>query len=374
MANRLTAWLGHQPCYPFSTMRPLIFSALSLVALLPVFGQSTASPKAGFPKNPHAVLAGAAPFYNFSSPKLRPWHLKATYQLFDSKGAPTEQGTWDYWWASAKVHRSRWTRAGTERSDWWTAKGAHYYKQSGPPLHFFERTIQSILLSPLPSIQLLDSRKAKLDLKMLPPHKPKLTCVIVTPQRLLHHKVKAPIPDLTSDYCFEPPTMALRYVYRDRLTILYGQLVETQGRYLARQVVVKLGRQTLFSVSVDTVESLNSTDTEFSPSPDATLQKWGIELSPDSIGGATDDHLVKKAMPVYPLFARMGHQQGVVVLADVIGTDGRVDDLEVLASPSPMLAQSAVSAVKKWVYRPYLRHGQPVEVDAIVNVVYTLGR
>jgi len=77
-------------------------------------------------------------------------------------------------------------------------------------------------------------------------------------------------------------------------------------------------------------------------------------------------------MPVYPLIAKMNREQGVVVLAAVIGPDGKVHDLEVLASPSSMLSQSALDAVKTWEYKPYLLNGQPVEVETIVNVTYSL--
>jgi protein TonB len=70
----------------------------------------------------------------------------------------------------------------------------------------------------------------------------------------------------------------------------------------------------------------------------------------------------------------MAHEQGVVVLGALIGTDGRIHDLDVLVSPSPMLAESAVDCVKKWEYKPYLLNGVPVEVETIVNVIYSLGR
>src|ERR1035438_806520 len=102
-------------------MRLFAVSALSLAVLLPGICQTAVNAELGLPKEPREILAAAAPFYDFSSPELKPWHLKAIYQLYDLKGNPTEQGTWEYWWSSPKVHRSTWTRTGAEHTEWSTA-------------------------------------------------------------------------------------------------------------------------------------------------------------------------------------------------------------------------------------------------------------
>jgi len=87
----------------------------------------------------------------------------------------------------------------------------------------------------------------------------------------------------------------------------------------------------------------------------------------------TRGYLVKKVHPVYPLMSKTASEQGVVTIAAVIGTDGRIHELEVLASPFPLLAVSAVDAVKKWKYKPSLLNGEAVEVETIVNVAFSLG-
>src|SRR5664279_2713589 len=99
-------------------MRTLIVLTLSLTVFLPAFSQTAGNAEADLPKDAHEILAAAAPHYDFSSPEMKPWHLKASYQLYDLKGKPKEQGTWEYWWASPKVHRSSWTRAGAEHTTW----------------------------------------------------------------------------------------------------------------------------------------------------------------------------------------------------------------------------------------------------------------
>jgi hypothetical protein len=64
-------------------MRTLSFIALFLIALLQGMGQTADSSKSSLPKDPREVFAAAAPFYDFSDPDLKPWYLKATYQLYD---------------------------------------------------------------------------------------------------------------------------------------------------------------------------------------------------------------------------------------------------------------------------------------------------
>ena len=76
--------------------------------------------------------------------------------------------------------------------------------------------------------------------------------------------------------------------------------------------------------------------------------------------------------PVYPQEARAKKIQGAVVLTAVIGKDGTIENLLVVKTPDPSLAESAIKAVRTWRYRPYLLNGDPVEVETTVNVVYTL--
>lgn len=354
-------------------MRTLAFFVLSLTVLLPGFSQTPANAGTGLPKDPSAILAAAAPLYDFSSPGLKPWHLRASYQLYDLKGQPAERGTWEYWWTTPKIHRSAWTRIGSEHTQWSTADGAVYRKDSGGPLRYFERNINEILLSPLPSAADRNSGRMKFELKMLPHEKPPVACVVTTLQWLLNGKLQVPSSEMGSYYCFDPATLALLMTYSNEMTKQYSQLVKTQDHYLARQVEVAMGRQKLFTASVESIEFLSSADANFSPPADATLELPAPIQPGDDQGDISVGELVKKTQPVYPAIAKMAHEQGVVVIAAVIGADGRIHDPEVLASPSPMLAESAVDSVKKWEYRPYLVNGHAVEVETIVDVTFSLG-
>jgi periplasmic protein TonB len=87
--------------------------------------------------------------------------------------------------------------------------------------------------------------------------------------------------------------------------------------------------------------------------------------------GVSSGLLIKKVQPSYPPLARQARIQGTVVLHAVISKDGSIENLT-LVSGHPMLAPSAIEAVKQWRYKPYLLNGEPVEVDTEVQVNFTL--
>jgi protein TonB len=82
-------------------------------------------------------------------------------------------------------------------------------------------------------------------------------------------------------------------------------------------------------------------------------------------------NLIHDVKPYYPLQARQGKIEGTVVLVAVIDKDGSVRDVQV-KSGLPLLAQAAIEAVRQWRYKPYLLHGQPVEVDTQISINFTL--
>ena len=76
--------------------------------------------------------------------------------------------------------------------------------------------------------------------------------------------------------------------------------------------------------------------------------------------------------PTYPPEARKRKIQGTVLLDATISKEGVIENLRVVKTPDPSLAESAMKAVSTWRYRPYLLNGEPVEVETTVNVTYNL--
>lgn len=79
-----------------------------------------------------------------------------------------------------------------------------------------------------------------------------------------------------------------------------------------------------------------------------------------------------RVWPEYPEDARAAKIEGTVELSAMVEPDGSVQDVQVTRSVYPSIDQSAVAAVQKWRYEPYLKDGQPVSRRISVEVVFNL--
>jgi protein TonB len=80
-----------------------------------------------------------------------------------------------------------------------------------------------------------------------------------------------------------------------------------------------------------------------------------------------------KVEPIYPTLAKQAGISGTVELMGVLGVDGRIHELRVV-SGHPLLIKAAMDAVKQWVFAPTTLNGEPVEVQAPIQVNFILKR
>jgi TonB family protein len=130
--------------------------------------------------------------------------------------------------------------------------------------------------------------------------------------------------------------------------------------------------------SKQAIETAVSTLSSLTPAPPTPLptapQQGGNQSVPKQVlvsPGVTTGLLIKKVAPVYPQEAKNARIQGSVVLRAAINKTGDIVDLEVISGPIELVV-SAVNAVRKWKYRPYLLMGEPVEVQTQIVVNYVL--
>jgi len=71
----------------------------------------------------------------------------------------------------------------------------------------------------------------------------------------------------------------------------------------------------------------------------------------------------------YPADARRAGIEGTVVLKTVVNEAGKVQGVR-LVEGNPTLAMAAISSVKQWHYRPYVREGKAVPFQTIVLVEF----
>lgn len=87
--------------------------------------------------------------------------------------------------------------------------------------------------------------------------------------------------------------------------------------------------------------------------------------------GVSEGLLLRRVLPTYPPLARQARIQGSVVLQAVISKAGTIENLHMVQG-HPMLAPAAIEAVKQWKYKPYFLNGEPVEVETVITVNFTL--
>ncbi len=99
-----------------------------------------------------------------------------------------------------------------------------------------------------------------------------------------------------------------------------------------------------------------------------------VHKGPYRVGGRVQaPRLVEKVQPAYPPLAKQARIQGDVVIDSVIDTKGKVTQMKVV-SGNPLLVQAAEQALEQWKYEPTLLNGQPVAVDMLVTLHFTLGQ
>jgi periplasmic protein TonB len=104
------------------------------------------------------------------------------------------------------------------------------------------------------------------------------------------------------------------------------------------------------------------------PQPPTEAHPKRIILKPTQLDPAM---LIHRVEPVYPVLAKQTHREGRVELRAIIGTDGTIQSLQIVAS-DPLFDRSALEAVQQWRYRPTVLNGQPVEIDTYITVIYSM--
>ncbi len=81
--------------------------------------------------------------------------------------------------------------------------------------------------------------------------------------------------------------------------------------------------------------------------------------------------VVRPVTPDYPPVARMNYIQGPVRIQITVSEEGEVQDARVVEG-HPLLAASALKAVRRWLFRPFRRGGDAREFRAMVDVNFNL--
>jgi TonB family protein len=120
------------------------------------------------------------------------------------------------------------------------------------------------------------------------------------------------------------------------------------------------------AASADSPKSEAKNETAVIPSStELPGEKSAIILSSQG----AEKRLLHHVQPAYPAEGRKQRLEGTVVLKAVVDDSGKVTGVRVVEG-NPTLAAAALSAVKHWRYRPYIRNGKALPFQTIVLVEF----
>jgi TonB family protein len=110
------------------------------------------------------------------------------------------------------------------------------------------------------------------------------------------------------------------------------------------------------------------------PNLNSATGSWIIHFADRDQGlvpsAITAPEVVSKFDPAYPGELIHDGVKGTVVLTAIIRADGSVSDIAVAKGLESQLDQNAVQALSRWVFRPALKNGRAIDLEAVITVPF----
>jgi len=296
---------------------------------------------------------------------MLPWHLKMDAQLFDEKGKAKEQGTIEEWWGGPEMYRVVFTFPSYTGTQLHNKDGAFETKGGT-----FEPGVLDDLLDqvvhPMRHEEEFDLGTPLLRNQKFGPVA--LECIMLN-QAI--KKIAFPPWGLFPTYCLDPGKNDLRITNElGSLTLFRNRIGTFQGRLVAVDISGRSDELMAVTGHVTALTAVQLTDADFVPGDDLV----SVVESAAKVGAATvAGRLLTRPDPVYPLEAKQNRIWGAVIMHAIIGRDGHIRSLRLISAADPSLAVSAIAAVRRWTYQPYVLNGTPTEVDTTITVNFTFG-
>jgi hypothetical protein len=278
------------------------------------------------------------------STSLRPWHIVVVYDQFDEDGDNVHSGVYEEYWAGPQKYKRIYKSDNLNQTDYATEKGLY---RSGDQKWPDRAQLQARaeIVDPFSYALTLQDVYARNQERIL--NRYKLQCVVI--------ELRSGISDPTQ-YCFEADTSILRYFRGEYwFQTAYNQITSFQGRNVAREVVVTDGGKRYLELHVKSLEVLTGLDdSQFNPPSDAAGPLG------DRVSGIAPIPIDMKAIPQWPPSLRAQHF--TVTFDAVIGKDGHVISTHPVSGP-PEAYKGCEDAIRKWIFKPYLIIGKPVEME-----------
>jgi hypothetical protein len=290
-----------------------------------------------------AWLGKEAALNGLQSAGLKPWHIVVTYDQFDEDGDNVHSGVYEEYWAGPKSYKRIYKSDNLNGTDYATEKGLYRLGDQQWPDRA-QLQVRSEIVDPFSYASTLagfHGRKIERNFGGY-----KLHCVLFEKDSEISNPTQ---------YCFEPDDSVLRYSKGfGWYQTVYNDIVPFQGRNLAETAEVTDAGKPYLKLHVQTIELISRVDNaEFVPPPTATGPLSGRVSGVHPVP-------IKMTPPQWP--ASFKSQHFTVTTEVVIGKDGHVLSAHGVSGPAEAY-KACEDSVRKWVFRPYLIVGEPVEVE-----------
>lgn len=353
---------GERFCYSCRVKKYLL-AAVLLFVIPSLLAQSDTT--GTVPGDANALLAKAAPYYDYQSSEMKPWHVRYHYQYFDIKGMPSAEGEFDYWW-SAKVSRASWTHGTQSHVEWHSADGKEMRSVTGDDVTSLEHRLVSALLPRFAKTADFDSGDWKL--KYFTMTYPSGTLDCAGSVRSADNRI-ASLHNIWPSYCFEghDPVLVASHENGTIMTF-YGNNQPFHHHNFPGEIQIFYAGMKRVDANLEELSGVLAEDAAFTPSMDAKPYIQRTTMITVPIFQMPPLVITTKVNPTYPLGAAATRVGGTVVVAATIDKEGKVKDASVVSSPGAAFSDAALDAVRQWRYKPIMVNGQPMELHTTISV------
>ena len=113
------------------------------------------------PTDPKELLDLGRKVNGLTGPDVQPWHLKASFEVFDDDGKSKDKGTFEEWWISDKQYKRSYQSAGFTQTQYGTDHGVLLSGNPDWPRGWIS-SVRLKLVNPLPNDTWVNSSAPKL--------------------------------------------------------------------------------------------------------------------------------------------------------------------------------------------------------------------
>ena len=201
--------------------------------------------------------------------RLKPWHMKLTFQLFDAKGSSTETGTIEEWWTNSWLYKIDYTSPSYTSTEIMNKDGFFRTKGAGNPPEKIQ-ALRRQVVHPMPDPQAIN--RSTPDLITHKFGNVSLDCIMIAFP--IKNLPKPPL-GLYPTYCMEPGKTSLRLSFTSgSLLLVRNKMGRFQGREVAVEQYISVNDVRASIAHVETLETMEAQDTSLTPLPE-------MEMVPD---------------------------------------------------------------------------------------------